>query len=117
MRASEILEGRTNKVADLPPSSREALPPSLIIPDLDPNYEYYRLVVALAGMPDNNDIPLNSVVKDVPVVVPYTKQEYDMVLKMLRKMKKNETHLTNTPSGELPEIHKISPVRAFKDLD
>jgi hypothetical protein len=116
MRARELFE-KAQKGADIPQSSREALPPSMVVPDLDPNYEYYRLLVALAGLPDNDHIPLNSVLKDKPLIIPYTQIEHDEVMKILAKMDKNPEHLTKAPSIELPDTHKISPVRVFKDYN
>ena len=116
MRARELFETNKN-TADLPDSTREAMPPGTLTPDLAGDYEYYRLLTALAGVPDSPDIPLNSVLKDKPIVVPYTKLEHDQVVKMLKKMKKNHKHLTNAPSGEMDSVHKISPVRVFKDYN
>jgi len=114
MRARELFE-KTLKGADLPFGSREALPPSMVVPDLEPNYEYYRLLTALAGMPDDDAIPLNSVLKDKPLIIPYTKIEHDHVMKILSKMDKNPQPLTKAPSIETDDVHKISPVRTFKD--
>jgi len=112
MRARELFE---EKAADLPSSSREAMPRGTMIPDLDGDYEFYRLVTALAGVPDNPDIPLNSIMKDKPLVVPYTELEYQQVQKMLKKMKKADDTLTKAPSGEADWVHKTSPVRQFRD--
>jgi hypothetical protein len=114
MRARELFE-KTLKGAELPDSTREALPNGTLTPDLAGDYEYYRLLTALAGVPENPDIPLNSVLKDKPIVVPYTQMEHDQVVKMLKKMKKDHEHLTIAPSGEMDSVHKISPVRTFKD--
>jgi len=114
MRAHELFEKRLTG-ADLPAGSREAMPASMIVPDLNPYYEYYRLLTALAGLPGDSNIPINSVVKDRPVIVPYTKIEHDHVMKILAKMGKNPQALAKAPSSEMDEIHKISPVRTFKD--
>jgi len=116
MRARELFE-KVQKGADLPISSRESMPPSMVVPDLEPNYEYYRLLVALAGLPDNDDIPLNSVLKDKPLIIPYSKIEHDHVMKMLAKMEKNPEPLTKAPSIETDDVHKVSPVRTFKDYE
>ena len=116
MRARELFE--TNKsAAELPDGTREAMPNGTLTPDLAGDYEYSRLLTALAGVPENPDIPLNSVLKDKPIVVPYTKLEHDQVVKMLKKMKKSHEHLTTAPSGEMDSVHKISPVRVFKDYN
>jgi len=116
MRAKELFEKRL-KGADLPAGSREAMPPSMVVPDLDPNYEYYRLLTAIAGLPSDDNIPLNSVLKDKPLIIPYTKIEHEEVMKILAKMEKHPEHLTKAPSIEMDDVHKVSPVRAFKDYN
>jgi len=113
VRAREIFEHRGD--ADVPDTSREAMPNGTLVPDLDSDYEFYRLLTALAGVPENPNIPLNSVMKDKPLVVPYTEIEHQQVLKMLKRMKRNNDTLTKAPSGEADWVHKISPVRKFKD--
>lgn len=112
MRARELFE---DKSADLPDSSRESMPKGTMVANLGGDYEYYRLVTALAGVPDNPDIPLNSIMKDKPLVVPYTDIEYQQVQKMLKRMKRNDDTLTKAPSGEAEWVHKVSPVRQFRD--
>ena len=112
MRARELFE---EKAAELPDSSRESMPKGTLVPDLAGDYEYYRLLTALAGVPDNPNIPLNSVMKDKPLVVPYTELEYNQVQKMLHRMERNHDHLTKAPSSEADWVHKTSPVRSFKD--
>ena len=119
MRAKELLEATFNehKGAELPDSAREALPHGTLTPDIPSDYEFYRLLTALAGVPDSPNIPLNSVLQDKPIVVPYTKLEHDQVVKMLKKMNRSHEHLTVAPSGEMDIVHKVSPVRAFKDYN
>jgi hypothetical protein len=114
MKAKELFESEN---ADLPWGSRETLPPAMVVPDMAPYYEFYRFVVSLAGYPEKEDIPMQSVVRDVPIIVPYTKIEHDGVQKMLKKMKKHPIHLTKKPSIEPEFVYKESPVRKFKDYD
>ena len=113
MRARELFE-TNKKSADLPDGMREAMPPGTLTTDIG-DYDFYRLLVALAGVPSSPDIPLNSVLKDKPLVVPYSQLEHDQVVKMLKKMNKNHEDLTKGPSGEMDTVHKTSPVRTFKD--
>jgi hypothetical protein len=114
MRAKELFE---SEQADLPWGARETLPPSMVVPDMGPYYEFYRFVISLAGYPEKEDIPSSSVVRDVPLIVPYSPQEHDSVMKILKKMKKHPVHLTKKPSIEPDFVHKESPVRKFEDLD
>lgn len=114
MRARDLFE---SEEADIPWGARETLPPSMIVPDMGAYYEFYRFVISLAGLPENEDTPTQSVVRDVPLIVPYSKIEHDHVQKMLKKMGKHPVHLTKKPSVEPNFVHKNSPVRKFKDYE
>jgi len=92
MRARELFETK-QKGAELPDSSREALPNGSLTPDIPSDYEFYRLLTALAGVPDSPDIPLNSVLQDKPIVVPYTQLEHDQVVKMLKKIDRFDVNI------------------------
>lgn len=113
MRANEIFENKN--IADVPSGSRETMMPSMVVPDLDGYYELYRMLIALASYP--NIVPMSSVVRDLPYIAPYSKQEYEETEKMLKKMGKHPNHLTKFPSEEPKDTNKISPVRPYKDFD
>lgn len=116
MKAKEIIGGRkAEKVADLPVGARDVMPPSMVVPDLNGYYELYRMLISLAGLPDNSDTPMSSVVRDSPYIAPYSTYEYDAVLKMLSKMGKIPKNLSTRPSQESDDVNKASPVRKFKD--
>jgi len=112
MRAKEIFE---QKEKTLHKGVTEALPPSIVIPGMDPYYEFYRFVISLAGFPGNDDPNTMSVVRDHPIVVPYSKQELEAVEKILKKHGKKAEYLTTKPSTEQEDVQKVSPVRPFKD--
>ena len=114
MRAKELFESED---ADLPWGARETLPPSMVVPDMAPYYEFYRFVISLAGYPEKEDMPVPSVMRDVPMIVPYSPAEHDGIMKILKKMGKKPVHLTKKPSIEPTFVHKSSPVRKFKDYD
>lgn len=114
MRAQDLFESED---ADIPWGARETLPPSMVVPDMGAYYEFYRFVINLAGLPENEDIPNQSVVRDVPLIVPYSQTEHEHVEKMLKKMGKHPVHLTKKPSQEPGFVNKISPVRTFKDYE
>ena len=113
MKASEIFENKN--VADLPHSAKDAMLPSMIVPNLDGYYELYRMLIALAGLPDKKDTPMSSVVTDVPYIAPYSKYEHDAIVKILKSMGKSPKYLSNAKSTEPKETNKVSPVRKFKD--
>lgn len=114
MRAKEIMEGISK--ASIVPSVQEALPPTISVPDMDQYYEYYRFLVAIAGHP-SEEIPLQGPIADGTYIAPYTKQELDHVLEVLKKMGKGHKFVTKKPSIELDSVNKVSPVRDFKDYD
>lgn len=114
MRAKDLFE---SEEADLPWGARETLPPSMIVPDMDPYYEFYRFIINLAGFPERDETPKQSVIRDRPIIVPYTKIEHDAVKKVLKHIGKHPVALTEKPSIEPDFVHKTSPVRKFKDYD
>lgn len=113
MRAEEIFE---SVEAPVPWSAREALPPSMTIPDMDPYYEYYRFLVTLAGHPSTPS-PSRSITRDIPFIVPYTPAEHKWVTSLLKSLGKTPAHLTKKPSIEPETVNIKSPVRPFKDYD
>jgi hypothetical protein len=117
MRAKEILENKKTAVADVPHGVRETMPTTMVVPDINGDYNFYRLLVAIAGLPDRDDIPLESIVRDMPYFAPYSQVEHDMLDTMFKKMGKHPIHLTKKSSIEPPDTHKSSPVRQFKDYE
>ena len=113
MRAKEIFETVESPV---PWGSRETLPPSMTIPDMDPYYEYYRFLVTLAGHPSSSS-PTRSITRDVPFIIPYTPIEHKWVTSLLKSLGKTPTHLTKKSSIEPTDVNVKSPVRSFKDYD
>lgn len=114
MRAKDLYENK-GSTADTPWKSRETLPPSMSIPDMDPYYEYYRFLTSIAGFPDEYHKKI--IDQDVPVVVPYTPIEHKLAVEMLHKMGKHPKFLTKKNSVEPDGTYTKSPVRPFKDLD
>jgi hypothetical protein len=114
MRAKEIFESKN--YADIPPGAQETMPPTLTVTDMDQYYEFYRFMVAMAGQPDK-PIPLEGPVADGAFIAPYTKQELDHVLKLLKRMGKHHKFITKYPSIEPKSTNTDSPVRKFVDYD
>ena len=112
MKASEIFES-TDYV---PWGLRETLPPSMTVPDMDPYYEYYRFLVAIAGYP-TNELPTEAMTRDVPFIVPYTPIEHKWTTDILKKLGKAPRHLTKKSSTEQLSVNTKSPIRPFKDYD
>ena len=112
MKVKDLLEGYES--AKVHPSVQEALPPTLSVPDMDQYYEYYRFLVAIAGQPETA-IPLQGPIEDGTYIAPYSKQELDHVLKLLKKMGKTPKFITHKPSKEMDNVNNKSPVRKFID--
>jgi hypothetical protein len=113
MRARELFE---NNRADVPDGARDTMKPSIVAHGLDNAYGFYRALIAIAGMPHTN-IPLSSVTPDKPYFAPYTTQELNHVHDILGHMGSSYEHLSKKPSSEPKTVNKVSPVRAFEDLD
>lgn len=103
----EIFEAKDPKVHDL---LSHHMPHTLTFPDMDPNYEFYRFVVAMAGTPETNNAGEESPLRDIPLAVAYAPQEAEMIHKVCHKMGIKHTVLANQHSRELPTTHKVSPV-------
>lgn len=115
MQIREIFES-TNRSSDIPPGAQETMPPALTVTDMDQYYEFYRFMIAMAGQPDTN-IPLQGPVADGAFIAPYSKQELDHVLKLLKKMGKHPKFITKHASIEPKSTNTTSPVRKFIDYD
>jgi hypothetical protein len=101
-------------VAGLPPSFQHSMPATHSFPDIDNYYGFYRFVIAMAGEPDDSNIPLQSNMRDIPLAVAYTKQEHDMIHKTARRMGSKAIELAYQGSHELPDTYTKSPVMKFK---
>lgn len=114
MRIKDLLEAKS---APFPPGATETLPPSFTVPSLDKYYEYYRFLIAVAGMPEETQIPLNGPIGDGVYITPYSEVERKHSLDILKKMGRKVVPITRNPSMEPADSHSVSPVRPFIDPD
>jgi len=114
MKIRDLFE--STDTACIPPGMQETMPPALSV-EMDQYYEYYRFAVAIAGMPENDEIPIHGPISDNPWIAPYTDVEHEHALAVLKKMGKSPKHLARKPSTEPKWVNKSSPVRPFKDLN
>lgn len=114
MKIQELLE--SGSVARFPKVATTALPHVISSPGMDQYYEYYRFLVALAGMPDR-DIAIDGPVHDGPIITPYTSVEKEHAVRLLQKMGKKVKFHDITGSEEGEKRNTASPVRAFIDPD
>ena len=94
------------------------MPTTVAFPDLDPYYDFYRFVVAMAGSPDPDTIHDDpKYLKNIPVAVAYTDVERDMIERVTKRLGIKHTVLTLGNSQELPDTHVHSPVARRRSLD
>ena len=102
-----LFEAKEPKVHDI---LAHHMPHTLTFPGMDPNYEFYRFVVAMAGTPETNNAGEESPLRDVPLAVAYAPQEAEMIHKVCDRMGIKHMVLAGKHSRELPTTHKVSPV-------
>lgn len=109
MRAGEYDAQHQGKVAPLPPTSHDTIDSLAIMKTINPYYGLYRLMMVAAGHPDR-DIPISSVVGDVPIAMPYSEVDKDILIKSAKKMGASVTFVTSDESKEPKDTHIKSPV-------
>lgn len=115
MKIKDLLE--SSGIAEINPGAQETMPPTFTALGMDQYYEYYRFLVAIAGLPDTGNIPINGPIEDGPYIAPYSKIEHDHSVDVLKKMGKDIRYITKKPSQEMSSNNVVSPVRRFVDPD
>jgi hypothetical protein len=110
MRAREFVTEAANGV--LHDYQEKALAGAKVFPNMDQFYELYRFGLAMAGSPDFPDYDPTSAspAGNHPSTVSYTKGEEDIIQAALKKMGKDQYHLTSAGSSEPKDTNNISPV-------
>jgi hypothetical protein len=93
---------------------RHTLPKTVLFPDMNSYYEYYKFVTAMASHPEIDNVPEEPLpLRDVPMAVAYTPQEYDMILATAKRMGKKTQEIAFHGSHEPPGGNIESPVMKF----
>lgn len=113
MRLSDLIVESAD--SDIPLGTRYTLPKTVILPDMDLYYEFYRFVMAMACHPELEGNP-DSIkpLRDVPMVVAYTPQEYEMVKAVAARMGQRIEEIAFDGSQESPGGNTVSPVAKFQ---
>ena len=74
--------------------------------------EFYRLMMQAAASP--NDVPITTTVQSIPLSMPYTKQDEDMLHHALKRMGKKHKHVTSSKGSDPEGVNKASPVPRYK---
>jgi len=104
--------GSSPKMGELHDEVKSTLNPSLVFTDMDPGYDFYKFMMQAAASP--NDIPVDSLLKAIPLSMPYTKEDEDMLHHALKRMGKKHKHITPHASSEPNATHNKSPVAKIK---
>lgn len=104
----------TESTDSMPLGTAHSLPHAVIIPKMDLYYEFYKFVTNMACHPemengDWGDAPM----RDVPVAVAYTKQEFDMIRATAKRMGFDVEEVAFKGSKETDDVQKTSPVMQF----
>jgi len=109
----EVPAGNNKIKRGLPPSFQHSMPATHSFPDMDNSYGFYRFVVAMAGMPEKNEVVDNIALRDIPIAVAYTKEEHDMIHAAAERMGITPDELAYHGSHEMPDTYTVSPVMKF----
>lgn len=111
MRLVDLIESAES---DIPLGTRYTLPKTVILPDMDLYYDFYRFVMAMASHPEIDSTKANSrPLRDIPMVVAYTPQEYEMVKAVAERMGQRIEEIAFEGSQEPPGGNTVSPVAKF----
>jgi hypothetical protein len=108
MRIREICEGKSG----IDSKHADAIPNARTFPQMDNSYELYRFGISMAGVPETT--APTSTIGDVPVIVPYSEGDEEIVrgAEKLHGMKGKK--LTGKGSSEAKDVNKTSAVAAIK---
>jgi hypothetical protein len=98
---------------ELPFGINHTLPQTVAIPEMDLYYEFYKFVTNMACHPDTDNQMQTSAMRDIPVAVAYTPQEYDMIKDTAKRMGFDLEDVAYKKSQEPPGGNVVSPVMQF----
>ena len=105
---------KENIADNIPIGIRKTLPTTFIIPDMDPFYEYYRFITALACHPELDGKFADKLeMRDVPMVVAYTPQEAEMIKAVANRLGFEAKDISLGGSHEEEGGNVVSPVMKF----
>jgi hypothetical protein len=104
--------GKAPKTGDVHDDVKSTMQPTMVFTDLDPGHEFYRFMMQAAASP--NDVPITTTVQSIPLSMPYTKQDEDMLHHALKRMGKKHKHVTSSKGSDPEGVNKASPVPRYK---
>jgi len=107
MRANEFISEAKSKVN---PEHASTMPMSVVYPDMDMGYDYYRFMTRVAGHPHHDADHDHEHFRDSPVAAAYTQQEMDMLKGAIRGTGFKSKVISDTKGVEPHSTNKTSPV-------
>jgi hypothetical protein len=107
MRANEFVTEAKSKVH---PEHASTMPMSVVYPDMDMGYDYYRFMTRVASHPHHSSDHDHDHFRDNPVAAAYTQEEMDMLASAIRGTGYKSKVITDTKGVEPPSTNKASPV-------
>lgn len=99
---------------NLPSGVRHSLPHAVIFPEMDSYFEFYKFVCGLGLYPETNDtFYKKKPLRDVPMAVAYTPQEFEMIKDVAARLGKKWEEVSYEGSQEMPGVNTVSPVMKF----
>ena len=110
MKVKDLESNRKEeRIAHLDSELYDHLPRSLSVLGADAYYDFYRLMISMAGLPDK-DVPVSSVLADFPFACAYTDKEQEMIEKTLKRHKLPARYHSSPGSKECSSVNKMSPI-------
>ena len=107
MRAKEFVSETAAKTHDEHVST---LPPSMVYPDMDPGYDYYRFMTVVASHPHHKAPHDHEHFRDHPVAAAYSSEEVDMLSNAIKGLGHKTMWITKEKGVEPSSTNKTSPV-------
>jgi len=107
MRAKEFIN---EAVAKTNGEHLSTLPPSMLYPDMDPGYDYYRFMTVVAAHPHHKAPHEHEHFRDSPVAAAYCPEEIDMLNDAIKGLGHKTVWVTKEKGREPDSNNKVSPV-------
>jgi hypothetical protein len=108
MRASEFINEAKKSKAH--PEHISTMPRSMVYPDMDPGYDYYRFMNIVASHPHHSAPHDHHHFRDHPFASAYTDEEVEMLNQSIAGLGHKVKWLTKTKGVEPTSTNKASPV-------
>lgn len=106
----KIREFLAEKKAKVHASHKAGMQPSMVFPDMDPGYDYYRYMNVVACHSHHKAPHDHEHFRDHPLALAYTQEEKEMLEKSLKGLGHKTKWITKEQGTEPEGTHIVSPV-------